>query len=1072
MRFLSILLSLSVALATQAAEKPNIIFILADDMGYGDCSINNPESKIPTPNIDRLAKAGVRFTDAHSAASVCTPSRYGLLTGTCPARTDISNFTAGRGPVIAPDEVTIADLLKDQGYATHMIGKWHLGFEGGKSAFDFSKPLTGGPVDCGFDTYYGVNKAPGSPPYFYIRGREPIAKPDGSIDGNEEKGKDRRKVYRKGEAAPGFKPEEVTEMLCREAVRIIREHGDSEKEQPFFLYYALTSPHSPWLPADKFEGRSEAGMYGDFIVQLDDEVGRVVKALEESGMEKDTLVIFSSDNGPMWRDEDKEKFGHHASGVFREHKASPYEGGHRVPFIATWPGKIAPGTLSDSTVNFTDFFATLAEMFDRDLQEEYPGMARDSFSFYPALLEPEKRIPRPPMIVGNYSLRMDDWKLVARKMGKKGGIPAVTDVRMFDLAEDLSEQTDLASARPERLQVMYDYYREFLESRELETEASAKPAGKQGKGGSPRQATQPAAKVEETLPPLKDGKAPQTLAEVWGDYDPEAEPMEVQTFKEWEEEGVVIRAVRYSIGTFKGRKAWMAGLYSFPKGAKDLPAVLQSHGGGGSASSRQCVEFGRRGYALFSLSWRVEPRYLANYELPPEAQTEWGGATGDQIAEVRGIKPSGELNLDAVPSGRNDGYFLRTLAARRGITFLAQQPEVDPDRIGMTGHSMGGVITHQTTAMEPSRLKASAPSDGPPIEHLHTTHQNTPRTEEDKEILELTRRTAVPALYADKVTVPMLFLNSINDFHGHAEDVEWIVDQLPGDTTYNLSRTPHANHWHSASADAAKFLWFDAHLKGTFVFPTVPQIQLDLKGPEGIPVATVSPDPESKLEIASVEVYYTRDGGNDFHYGYQSRIWHYAENRENKGSYTASIPVTRSEAPLWVYANVEYQLPGDAASYQFTAATETFLCSTRMPMVSVEDLMTSKVNMVPLESTPVIEDFGENWQKEWMLKTSHGYVSYKLHSPQLEIPETSKMVFKVVNESDQPGRAQLCIGDYYARFKLEPGENTVALLPGDFSTNDKKSTPSDWQEAMHQRARFCFKIDDHCRPLELAFARD
>ena len=482
-------------------EKPNIIFILADDMGYGDCSINNPESKIPTPNIYRLARAGVRFTDAHSAASVCTPSRYGLLTGTCPARTDISNFTAGRGPVIAPDEVTIADLLKDQGYTTHMIGKWHLGFEGGR-AFDFSKPLTGGPLDCGFDTYYGVNKAPSSPPYFYIRGREPVAKPDGSINGNDEKGKDRRKVYRKGEAAPGFKPEEVTEMLRREAVRIIHNHGESDKKQPFFLYYALTSPHSPWLPSEKFKGRSEAGMYGDCIVQLDEEVGRVVKALEESGLEKDTLVIFSSDNGPMWRDEDKEKFGHHASGVFKEHKASPYEGGHRVPFIARWPGNIAPGTVSESTINFTDVFATLAEMFEVNFQKAYPGMARDSLSFYPALLEPEKRIPRPPMIVGNYSLRMDDWKLVARKAGERGKTPAIMDIKIYNLAEDLSEQNDLAQSRPERLQAMYDHYRNFMESRELRPDASEKYKGKQRKSKSQRESKEPPAKAEEALPPL------------------------------------------------------------------------------------------------------------------------------------------------------------------------------------------------------------------------------------------------------------------------------------------------------------------------------------------------------------------------------------------------------------------------------------------------------------------------------------------------------------------------------------------------------------------------------------------
>lgn len=493
--FIAILSGMPAAHAL-SKEKPNIIFILADDMGYGDCSCNNPESKIPTPNIDQLAKDGIRFTDAHSAAAVCTPSRYGLLTGTCPARTDINNFTAGRGPVIASEEATIADLLKEQVYTTHMVGKWHLGFDGGTRKFDFSKPLTGGPLDCGFDSYFGINKAPSSPPYFYINGRGPVEKPAGLIDGNGEKGKDRREVYGEGEAAPGFRPEEVTENMCREAVRIIRDYGESDKKQPFFLYYALTSPHSPWLPSEEFKGKSKAGTYGDFNAQLDDEVGRVVRALEETGLAKDTLIIFTSDNGPMWMEGDQKKFDHHACGDLKGHKASPNEGGHRVPFIARWPGNIAPGTVSESTINFTDFFATLAEMFDVKFQKEYPGMAKDSYSFYPALFEPEKRIPRPAMIVGNYSLRMDDWKLVARKAGMKGKTPAITDIKIYNLANDISEQNDLAQSRPERLQTMYDHYRNFLESRKLGPEREAK-TGKQRKPKSQRKSTKPPAKALE-----------------------------------------------------------------------------------------------------------------------------------------------------------------------------------------------------------------------------------------------------------------------------------------------------------------------------------------------------------------------------------------------------------------------------------------------------------------------------------------------------------------------------------------------------------------------------------------------
>ena len=456
-----------------AQEKPNVVMILADDIGYGDIGVYG--GKIPTPNIDQLAREGMRFTDAHSAAAVCTPSRYGLLTGTNPARTGVSNGTAARGPVIAPDEVTIADLLKDQGYITKMLGKWHLGFEmiidGNRPVFDFHRPFVGGPMDCGFDYFYGLYKAPNSAPYLYIKGRNPENMPTGHTDGNRAPGKDIRDTYGPGAIAPGFTPESVTERLCRDAVRIIHEHAVSKEDKPLFLYYAMTAPHNPRLPTEEFIGKSGAGTWGDFIVQLDSEVGRVVQALKDTGLEANTLILFTSDNGPPWHEEDIQKYGHKAAGVLNGSKASPYEGGHRVPFIARWPDRIPASTVSRTTINFTDVFATLADMLNVNIEREYPSSAEDSYSFYDALFEPDKRFERPPMVVGASSLRVDDWKLVARKAGMKGKEPEISDVKIYNLAEDLAEEHDLSNTNPERASALFKAYKDFLDSRVLREDA-------------------------------------------------------------------------------------------------------------------------------------------------------------------------------------------------------------------------------------------------------------------------------------------------------------------------------------------------------------------------------------------------------------------------------------------------------------------------------------------------------------------------------------------------------------------------------------------------------------------------
>jgi len=453
-----------------AGRKPNIIFILADDMGYGDCGVYNPESKIATPQIDQLAKEGLFFTDAHSASATCTPSRYGLLTGINPVRTGVLNTLLSRGdPIITEDEKTIATMLRDQGYVTRMIGKWHLGFEddksGKRSELDFSKPLIGGPLDRGFDSFYGFHSPPGASQPYTIRNRA-------VVDRSAEQGS--VKNIRGGEPTPrtgrmslGDDRAELSPMFCREAVDIIHTHAASSASNPLFLYYASPIPHRPWVPTGTFKGKSGLGDYGDFVMQLDDVVGQINRALKETGLDKNTLMIFTSDNGPgPWAVEAMATAGHDSAGGLRGKKADSWEGGHRIPFVVKWPGRIPAASVSDATINFTDVFATLAELLEVDPETSYPGSAADSVSFLSVLLKPSHEHQRPMMIFRG-AVRDGDWKLVSKKRVRKMETVQPSQFELFHLAEDLSEQNDVSRAHPEQAEHLFAEFKTCAENRRL-----------------------------------------------------------------------------------------------------------------------------------------------------------------------------------------------------------------------------------------------------------------------------------------------------------------------------------------------------------------------------------------------------------------------------------------------------------------------------------------------------------------------------------------------------------------------------------------------------------------------------
>ena len=464
-------------------QLPNIVIILADDLGYGDPQVYNPDSKIPTPHIDALASRGMRFTDAHTPSSVCTPTRYGLLTGRYAWRTELkrSVLWTWDKPLIAPDRPTIPKLLRSKDYNTACIGKWHLGwrwpskagegysndslpigqygFEGRNDHWrqiDFSKPLSGGPLEAGFDYYFG-DDVPNFAPYTYFENDRLLAIPDAikpdSMFGNP------------GPMLTGWSLEQVMPTITEKAVEYI--HQQSKGNRPFFLYFSLTAPHTPIAPTFQFKGKSEAGLYGDFVHEVDWSVGQILQALQATGLLENTLLIFTSDNGSPQRDGENmngpigsvKKYGHDPSKPWRGMKGDIWEGGHRVPFIASWPAKIKSNIVSDQLICLTDIGATLNSILDLPIDTK---SMEDSFDFSATLFGQDTTAIRTSIVHhsldGTFAIRKGEWKLIlgkdsggfSKNLDTKG-IPVDTEGQLYHLGNDPVEQNNLFTDHPEKV---------------------------------------------------------------------------------------------------------------------------------------------------------------------------------------------------------------------------------------------------------------------------------------------------------------------------------------------------------------------------------------------------------------------------------------------------------------------------------------------------------------------------------------------------------------------------------------------------------------------------------------------
>lgn len=470
-------LSLSAA-AHKVVAGPNIVLILVDDMGYGDPACFNPESKIPTPSIDSLARAGMRFTDAHAPGPLCHMSRYGLLTGRYPFRIDVSVWP--NRPLIEFNQPTIASLAKRAGYATAMVGKWHLGFD--EQGYD--QPLRGGPVDCGFDRFFGIRASTDIPPYFYIRDDQAVSPPTDHIaaSNSEDWSPIQGRFWRAGGIAPDLQLKDVLPRFTDEAISVIEDHAKkSQFDQPLMLYLAYAAPHTPWLPAEEFVGKSGAGTYGDFVAMVDAEIARVMDALDKARMTEDTLLVFTSDNGPAWRAEDAARCGHESAGKFRGMKGDAWEGGHRMPMIVRWPGHVEPNSSSDQLVCFTDYLATLADVMETELPE---GAGPDSVSFLPALLGQtgdgtglrQRLAMQAGSVPSMMTIRHGAWKLITQ-LGSGGfskqkyvsPTPSGPTGQLYNLDEDPGEIDNLYQAHPQKVAQLTNELREVVKQKTSST---------------------------------------------------------------------------------------------------------------------------------------------------------------------------------------------------------------------------------------------------------------------------------------------------------------------------------------------------------------------------------------------------------------------------------------------------------------------------------------------------------------------------------------------------------------------------------------------------------------------------
>ena len=549
--------------------------------------------------------------------------------------------------------------------------------------------------------------------------------------------------------------------------------------------------------------------------------------------------------------------------------------------------------------------------------------------------------------------------------------------------------------------------------------------------------------------------APQTKEELWSGIDMRAEPLDVEVLKEWEEDGVVLKVLRYRVGIFKGQKAMMAAVYGYPKGGSKLPGLVQIHGGGQFAQYEQALANAKRGYATIAIAWAgriAAPGYHVNPDRvklfwdgkkdDPNyfVTTDWGAVDGyhsptrDPKGDFTGVKPTA-WTLDAIESPRNSPWFLATFAARRALTFLEQQPEVDALRLGVYGFSMGGKISVLTAGSD-DRVKAVAPSCG----GISDRQNASP----------LYVATIADNNYLKNISCPIFFLNPSNDFHGLLNHLPAALHELKT-RAWRLTISPHHNHQDTAEYEVATQIWMDRYLKGEGIVPETPWTQLNLKTSDGVPEFSIRPD--AAKPILGVEVYYTREGqmvgAKDDFQNTKNRFWYYAPAQKEGDLWKAKLPLCGLEKPLWVYANVIYGLdkPIQGAGYYARAySSDRFVISSPPHMVAAKLLQAAGVKATRQPSL-LIENFEGDWKKQWFAYKPEEWAisTHKIYTDEWKAPVNARLEIEV--QSDQPNKLVIGLNTSAAEAVLNGGPDwqLVSLTPADFC--DASNQPlKDWSE--------------------------
>lgn len=548
----------------------------------------------------------------------------------------------------------------------------------------------------------------------------------------------------------------------------------------------------------------------------------------------------------------------------------------------------------------------------------------------------------------------------------------------------------------------------------------------------------------ESLAPLPGNSPPKSFEELWAGYDPRHEPLEIQVLKAWEEDGVVLRVLRYRIGVFKGQKAWMAAVYGCPKGGQNLPGLVQIHGGGQYADYRAPLYNAKRGYATISLAWAgriAAPGYSVNPEGVqlfwdqktdhPKylVTTDWGKVDGyhaprrSEHADFSSTKPNA-WTLDPVDSPRNTGWFLCALAARRALTFLEQQPEVDRQKLGVYGHSMGGKLTVLTAAADP-RVRAAAPSCGG-VSDRYVNAANP-----------LYCATIDDGVNLRHVTCPIIFLSPANDFHGRIDDLQRALGEIRS-TDWRITCSPHHNHQDTAEYECATPLWFDQQLRGRFQFPRTPEAALVLATGTGNPRFRLTPDRSRK--IVGVDIFYTQhgqpEGQKDDRLNTRNRYWHHAVATSDGQTWTAELPLGDLTRQVWAYGNVIYALdePATGAGYYYRGySSEICNLSTRLQVASPAQLQAAGLKAT-LAPSRLIESFDPGWEKAWFSydPTTWERRTHKLYDARWAAPAGANLVLEV--RASERNTLVVGLDDYAASVALSGGAGwqRVALAPSDF----------------------------------------